>query len=138
MEPSPRSRRAWTVFSLVGIGLWVGATVLVTVLDDDPADGRSTLIVFVSAGAAFFALLFAVALVQQLRGRAETPEARFGKRLAIGYTLAGIFVTGLGLGSIWASGIGDADPGLFYGPLVAIVVVWAGVAVWALNRHGRL
>jgi hypothetical protein len=137
MEPSPAGR-AWTAFSLIGIGLWIGITVLVGVLDDDPTDGRSTLIAFVSGGAAFFALMFGAALLQQLRWRAESDEGRFGKRLAIGYTLAGIVVTALGLGWIWASGVGDADPRLFYWPLIAIVVVWAGVALWALNHYRQL
>ena len=135
--PSARSSRGWAAFSLIGIGLWVGITVLVTLLDDDPADGRSTLIAFVSGGAVFFALMFGAALTQQLRWRAQTGEQRFGKRLAVGYTLAGIVVTALGLGWIWAEGVGDTDPRLFYYPLIGIVVVWAGVAFWALRHYGR-
>ena len=72
--PSGRSSRGWAAFSLIGIGLWVGITVLVTLLHDDPADGRSTLIAFVSGGAVFFALVFGAALVGQLRWRAQTGE----------------------------------------------------------------
>ena len=137
MEPSAISRRAWTVFSLVGIALWIGVTVLVGALEDDPTDGGGTVLAFVAGGAVFFSLMFATALVQQLRARAEGPEARFGKRLAVGYTLTGTVVTALGLGAISIGSDGDDVSALAY-PLIAIVVIWAGVALCALNRYRRL
>jgi membrane protein DedA with SNARE-associated domain len=135
MQPA-RSRRAWTAFSVIGIALWIGITVLVGVVADDPTDPKPTLIAFIGGGAVFFGLMFGFALVEQLRWSAKTPESRFGRRVAIGYTLAGITVTALGLAGMWAGGVEDVDSRLFYYPLVAIVVLWAGVALWLL-RHYR-
>ena len=46
--------RGWMWFSLIGIGLWVGLTVAVAVINDDPADGRPVLLAFGAGGAVFF------------------------------------------------------------------------------------
>jgi hypothetical protein len=136
---SPSSRRAWTAFSLIGIGLWIGVTIAVTVINDDPSDGKPTMIAFITGAAVFFSLMFGIALVQQVRWSANTPEQRFGRRVAIGYTLAGIVVTALGLAAIWAGGEdGSSDARLFLYPMIGIVVVWAGVALWLLRHYDQL
>jgi hypothetical protein len=126
--------RGWAAFSLIGIGLWVGAMVLVGVLSDDPADPGPTLIAFAAGGSLFFGLMFAAVLVQQLRRRPADPRGRFWKRVAIGYTLTGIVVTGLGLAAIWQQALGGGSVRIFIVPLVAIVAVWAIAAVLILRR----
>jgi hypothetical protein len=136
---SPSARRAWTAFCLIGIGLWIGATIAVTVINDDPSDGKPTMIAFLTGAAVFFSLMFGIALVQQLRWSAKTPEQRFGRRVAIGYTFAGVVVTGLGLAAIWTGGEdGSGDAQIFLYPMIAIVVVWAGVALVLLRHYRQL
>ena len=126
------SSRGWLAFTLIGIALWVGAMVLVGVINDDPTP---TLVAFIAGGVLFFGAMFGVALWQQLRSRAESDEARFGKRVAVGYSVTGAVVTALGLAAVWRAGIQDEDASIFIVPLVAIVVVWAGVAVLLVRRY---
>ena len=53
--------RAWTTFCAIGIVLWIGVTVAVAVINDDPSDGRPVLLAFAGGGAAFFGAMFAAA-----------------------------------------------------------------------------
>jgi hypothetical protein len=111
--------------------------VLVGVINDDPSDPGPTLIAFVAGGTVFFGLMFGAALWQQLRARAESPEARFGKGVAVGYSVTGAVVTGLGLAAVWRAGIQGQDAGVFLYPLVGIVVGWAIAAVLLVRRYSR-
>lgn len=129
------NRRRWTAFTVVGLLLWIGSTVLAGVLADDPTDPGPTLTAFVAGGALFFGLMFGAALWQQLRWRADSGEARFGKRVAVGYSIAGAVVTGLGLAAVWRGGIEGEDASVFLVPLVAIVIVWAVAAALILRRY---
>lgn len=129
------SSRGWLAFSLIGIALWIGAMVLVGVVHDDPSDPKPTLVAFIAGGVIFFGLMFGAALWQQLRWRAESDEARFGKGVAVGYSVTGAVVTGLGLAAVWRAGIQGEDAGVFLYPLVGIVIVWALVAVWLIRRY---
>jgi hypothetical protein len=122
-------------FTLIGLALWIGAMVLVGVLSDDPSDPTPTLVAFIAGGVIFFGLMFGAALWQQLRARAESGEARFGKRVAVGYSVTGAVVTGLGLAAVWRGGIQGEGVGIFIVPLVAIVVLWAVAAVLILRRY---
>jgi hypothetical protein len=61
---SASASRRWTAFSLIGIATWVGVTVLVAVLNDDPADARPVLLAFAGGGATFFGIVFGVSLWQ--------------------------------------------------------------------------
>jgi drug/metabolite transporter (DMT)-like permease len=126
------SNRKWAVFSLAGIVLWVGAMVLAGVLSDDPTDPGPTITTFVVGGAIFFGLMFGAALWQQLRSK-PSAAAPWVRPVAIGYTLAGIAVTGLGFAAVWRGADGH-DVGIFIYPLVGIVVVWAAVALAILRR----
>ena len=130
-----RSNRRWTLFSAIGIPLWIGAMVLAGVINDDPADPTPTLVAAIAGGTVFFGLMFGAALWQQLRARAESEEARFGKGVAVGYSITGAVVTGLGLAAVWRAGIQGEDAAIFIVPLVGIVVVWAGVALWLVHRY---
>ncbi len=124
-------------FTLIGIALWIGAMVLVGVLNDDPADPRPTLVAFIAGGVIFFGLMFGAALWQQLRARAESDQARFGRRVAVGYSVTGAVVTGLGLAAVWRGGIQGEDAAIFIVPLVAIVIVWAVAALLILRHYSR-
>lgn len=125
------------LFSAIGIPLWVGTMVLVGVINDDPADPTPTLVAFIAGGVLFFGAMFGAALWQQLRARAESDDARFGKRVAVGYSITGAVVTGLGLAAVWRAGIQGEDAAIFIVPLVAIVVAWAVAAVLILGRYSR-
>jgi len=130
-----RANRRWMLFSAIGIPLWIGSMVLVGVLNDDPTDPTPTLVAFIAGGTIFFGLMFGMALWQQLRMRAESDEARFGKGVAVGYSITGAVVTGLGLAAVWRAGIQGEDAAIFIVPLVGIVVVWAVVALWLIRRY---
>lgn len=130
-----RSNRRWLLFSAIGIPLWIGAMVLAGAINDDPSDPTPTLVAFVAGGTIFFGLMFGMALWQQLRIRADSEEARFGKGVAVGYSITGAVVTGLGLAAVWRGGVQGEDATVFMGPLVGIVIVWAVVALLLIRRY---
>jgi hypothetical protein len=130
-------RTAWTAFSLIGIALWIGATVAAAVLNDDPADPAPVLTAFVTGGGIFFALMFGGALRTQLRSRPEGEAGKFWRRVAVGYTVAGATVTALGLAAIVHGGIGGGNVGIFIYPLAGIVAAWALVALGLLSLLRR-
>ena len=132
-----RSGRGWVLFSAIGIPLWLGTMVLVGVINDDPADPTPTLVAFIAGGVLFFGAMFGAAIWQQLRARADSDEARFGRRVAIGYSITGAVVTALGLAAVWRAGIQGEDAAIFIVPLVAIVVVWAVAALLLVRRYSR-
>ncbi len=130
----PKSR-GWAAFSLVGIALWVGAMVLASVLSDDPTDPGPTLTAFVAGGAIFFGLMFGGALWQQVRTRPASSRHAWLRKVGIGYTLAGIAITALGLAAVWRAAEGE-EVAVFIVPLIAIVVVWAVAALIILRKLG--
>jgi hypothetical protein len=145
--------RGWAAFSLVGIALWVGATVLVTVLNDDPADGKPTLLTFAGGGAAFFAVVFGLAW-WQTRPRTDpeldallaelsldpgaaprSARAIAGmRRVARVYILLGALVTALGLIAILQEGLGVGSARATLIAMVVIVVAWAAAVPFVLGR----
>jgi hypothetical protein len=129
-----RPGRGWLAFSAIGIPLWIGATVAAAVLNDDPSDPGPVLKTFAAGAAVFFGLMFAGALWQQVRWRADSSEARFGKGVAIGYSVTGAVVTGLGIALVWQQAVGGGDVRVFLFPLIAIVVLWAVAAVLLVRR----
>ena len=135
MKPQPG--RGWVLFSAIGIPLWIGAMVLAGVVNDDPSDPTPTLVAFIAGGVLFFGGMFGAALWQQLRANAESGEARFGKRVAVGYSITGAVVTALGLAAVWRGGIQGENTAIFIVPLVAIVVVWAIAAMLLLRHYSR-
>jgi hypothetical protein len=130
-----RPGRGWIAFSAIGIPLWIGATVAAAVINDDPSDGGPVLKTFAVGAAVFFGLMFAGALWQQLRWRAEGSEARFGKGVAIGYSVTGAVVTALGIALLWQQAVGGGDPRVFLYPLIGIVAVWAVAALLLVRRY---
>jgi peptidoglycan/LPS O-acetylase OafA/YrhL len=134
MSSPPRGSRGWAAFSLIGIGLWVGVTVLVGVITDDPTDPGPTLIAFAAGGTLFFGLMFGAVAWTQFRRTPSDPEARSSAWIARVYTLLGISVTALGLAAIWQQAIGGGDPKVFIYPLVAIVVIWAAAVPFTLRK----
>ncbi len=130
-----RSNRRWVLFSAIGIPMWIGAMVLAGVINDDPSDPTPTLVAFIAGGTIFFGLMFGMALWEQLRWRADSEEARFGRGVAIGYSITGAVVTGLGLAAVWRGGIQGENVAVFIVPLVGIVAVWAVVAFWLVRRY---
>jgi hypothetical protein len=58
------SSRGWTVFSLVGVALMIGATVAAAVIADDPSDPKPVLLTFAASAALFFGAMFGIALWQ--------------------------------------------------------------------------
>ena len=121
---SRSANRGWAAFCIVGIALWIGLTVLVAVLNDDPSDGTPVLLTFAGGGAAFFAAVFGVAW-WQTRPRSDPeldallaelsldPTASPGSAAAIGgmrrtaraYIALGALVTALGLAAIVQEGL---------------------------------
>jgi hypothetical protein len=140
-------------FCLVGIGLWIGVTVLVAVVNDDPSDGGPVVLAFAAGAAVFFGIVFGVALWQtrphsdpeldallaelSLEPQMAPRSARaIGgmRRVARAYIVLGALVTGLGLAAIVQEGLGLGSPRTTVYVLVAVVVVWALAVPFVLRR----
>ncbi len=150
---SRSASRAWAVLCLLGIAIWIGVTVAVAVVNDDPSDGGPVLLAFAGGGAAFFGAVFAVAWWQTrprsdpeldalLAELAVEPATVSDGARAIGamrrmarlYIALGALVTALGLLAIVEEGLGFGSPrGTLYA-IVAIVAVWALAVPFALRR----
>jgi hypothetical protein len=141
------------VFCLVGIGLWIGVTVLVAVVNDDPSDGGPVVLAFAAGAAVFFGIVFGVALWQtrphsdpeldallaelSLEPSMAPRSARaIGgmRRAARAYIVLGALVTGLGLLAIVQQGLEVGSPRTTVYAIVAIVVVWALAVPFVLRR----
>jgi hypothetical protein len=140
-------------FCVIGIALWVGVTVLVAIVNDDPADGGPVLLAFAGGAAAFFSVVFGVAL-WQTRPRSDpeldallaelslepTMAARSARaiggmrRVARVYIGLGALVTVLGLAAIVQEGleVGSSRTTLY--AIVVVVVVWALAVPFVLRR----
>lgn len=151
----PRPRAAgWTIFTLLGVAGWLGATVYVAATNADPSDPTPILRTFAVAGGGFLgAVLVAAAL--QLRNRASEGGERLYRRLApavvapeilraagrqgartghVYLLLAGV-TTGLLMTII---GLGEQGPyEILFAALLVIVVGWAAYALVALRRAYR-
>jgi hypothetical protein len=140
-------------FCIVGLGLWVGATVAVAVVNDDPSNGRPVVLTFGGGAAAFFGAMFGAAW-WQTRAR-STPEldallselslepqmaprsarAIGGmRRTARAYIALGALVTALGLAAIVQEGLELGDPRTTLLAMVAIVVAWAAAVPFVIRR----
>lgn len=136
--------RRWGLFSLVGIGLWIGVTVLAGALSDDPTDPGPTLTAFALGGTAFFGIVFWLAwransrkpdpeldaLLTELALEPQPASLSAGaiqstRRIARAYIVLGALVTALGLAAVWQQGTTGGDAKVFLYPLGAIVVLWA-------------
>ncbi len=150
---SRSANRGWAVFCLIGIPLWIGITVLVAVLNDDPTDGAPVLIAFAAGGAAFFTGVFGVAWWQtrprsdpgldallaelSVEGSASPGSARaIGgmRRTARAYVALGALVTALALAAIVQEGLEVGSPRATLIATVAIVIAWAAAVPLVLRR----
>lgn len=141
---SRTASRRWTVFSLTGIALWVGVTVLASVLNGDPSDPRPVVLTFAAGGTVFFGVIFGIAFlhtrggpdpaldallaelaIEPELGRHRASQIGALRRVARAYILLGAIVTALGLVAIVqdAVGVGSARTTLIV--IVVIVVIWA-------------
>lgn len=142
-----RSGRGWAIWSLCGIGAWVGVTIVAAVLNDDPADAGPVTTTFAVAGAVFFTITFGAASLQ-MRNRRTRVATDLYRRLALTevdevetHGLVGIGWTYLFFGAattglmLLAIGLNDEDvfPILLW-TVVALVGVWLIVMVVGLRR----
>jgi hypothetical protein len=148
--------RAWAAFCVVGLALWIGATVVAAVLNDDAADPRPVLLTFAAGGAAFFGAMFGAALLQTrprsdpeldalltelavhpaaTRLRASLIERM--RRIARAYIVLGILVTGLGLWAIVQEALETGDTGTTVTIIIAIVVAWALAVPFVIRFANR-
>jgi hypothetical protein len=150
---SGASSRGWAAFCLLGIALWIGATILVAVVNDDPSDGRPVLLAFATGAALFFGTMFGAAW-WQTRARADpeldallgelalSPGAGGGRAPAVGamravaraYLLLGALVTALGLAAIVQEGLEVGNPRSTLYVMVGIVVTWAAAVPFVVRR----
>jgi hypothetical protein len=138
---------------LGGLAVWIGLTVLVAVVNDDPADGTPVLLTFAAGGAIFFGAVFGVAL-WETRPRTDLELDRVYAELAIGpapspsasralggmrvaariYIALGAVVTALGLLAILQQALEFGSATATVSVLVAIVLVWAAAVPLVLRR----
>jgi len=141
---TPRGARAWKVFCLTGIALWIGVTVLAAVLNDDPSDPRPVTLTFAAGGAIFFGLIFGISLwntrtkkfpdLELLYAELSIEPELGGNRAAqLGtmrfvarcYLVLGMLVTALGLAAIVQESVGVGSARTTLTVMVVIVVLWA-------------
>jgi hypothetical protein len=139
------SSRAWMIFTVVGLTIWIGATVLVTMAADDPSSGRPTLLAFAAGGSVFFGIVFGVAwwqtrprqdpdldaLLAELAVEAPVVAGRRGAGSVLAmrfvgraYIVLGAIVTTLGLAAVVQEATGSSARATLTAMLV-IVVLWA-------------
>jgi hypothetical protein len=148
------SRRAvwpWVLWSLFGIGGWIGATVRAAASVDEPSEAAGrVLATFAIGGAVFFGVTFAGAAVGIRRQRGAVDEDVYRRlllvetsdrtvravtgghrRLGYTYVVFGVITTALAL---VAFGLGSDrwSPPLLYGAL-AIVLAWCVVALRSMS-----
>ena len=148
-----RPGRGWTALSLLGIALWIGVTVLVTVVNDDPSDGTPTLVAFAAGGAVFFGAIFGYGL-WRTRPRSDPeldllmdelaiePRTSGGtaveidamRRVARVYLALGAVITALGFFAVLEQGLGFGSVGATIAVIIAITVAWALAIPFVLGR----
>lgn len=145
-----RSAR-WTVLTLLGIGLWLAATVYAAANLADPSDPSPVLRTFAVGGGLFMGLVLAASGWEVRRGRMSA-SWRLYRRLAVrevtesqiravarrtaGMAPAYLVFAGLGSGLMFtAIGLGEDGPyrELFLA-MLGLVVIWLGYMVLARNR----
>lgn len=146
------SSRWWRVYSLIGIALWIGATVYAGTQAEGPDGHRPILLTFAGGGALFFGIIFAVSWWQMkprslpeldavlaelaltpLGGSAST-AAITGSRIGRLYVALGAITTGLGMAAIAQEGLEVGNAALTIQVMVGIVVVWALAVPFVLMR----
>ena len=148
-----RPGRGWTALSLLGIALWIGVTVLVTVVNDDASDGTPTLVAFAAGGAVFFGAIFGYGL-WRTRPRSDPelellmdelaiePRTSGGtaveidamRRMARVYLALGAVITALGFLAVLEQGLGFGSVGATIAVIIAITVAWALAIPFVLGR----
>jgi len=146
-----QSSRGWAVFTVVGLALWIGATVFVSTRTDPGSESKLPLRTFAVGGALFFGTMFLAAGIgmrrSQLRGTSELYErlairpvsaATVRRALrgaySIGYVYLafGVLTTFIMLAAIWFSDEGVTRTLMYV--VAGLLVVWLLYAGWALKR----
>jgi hypothetical protein len=141
----------WTIFTLLGLGGWLGVTVYVAATNANPSDATPILRTFAVAGGAFLGSVFVVAAIQLRRGAGKLAD-RLYRRLALSdvppgaaraaarqavrtghtYLLFAGLTTGLLMTAI---GLGEQGPyEVLFAVLILLVLGWVGYGVAALRR----
>jgi hypothetical protein len=149
-------RLGWALFAALGIGAWMGATVFVSVTNDNPSDSGPVGRTFAIGGAIFFAALVAGTLLDRRRYTKPVDESLYRKlalsrapagatrdamrhtiRVSNVYLLFGGLMTALVLGAI---GLGEDGPQavLMYGALgvAGVLGVYMLFAMGTAFRQG--
>lgn len=148
--------RGWKAFTLIGIALWIGVTVLVTVLNDDASDPRPTLLTFAAGGAVFFGIMFGVAFwqtrprtdpeldallaeltLEQAATRLRASLIGSMRRIARAYIVLGALVTVLGLSAIAQEALEEGSARTTLTAMIAIVIVWACAVPFVIRFANR-
>jgi hypothetical protein len=148
-----RLGRGWTALSLLGIALWIGVTVLVTVVNDDASDETPTLVAFAAGGAVFFGAIFGYGLwrtrprtdpeldllmdelaIEPRTSGGTAVEIDAMRRVARVYLALGAVITALGFLAILEQGLGFGSVGATIAVIIAITVAWALAIPFVLGR----
>lgn len=144
------------IICLTGIALWIGATVLVVAVSDDPSDPRPATLTFAAGGALFFGSIFGYALwrtraardpeldallaeltTEPLQAGSRAAHVNAMRRVARTYIVLGALVTALGLAAIVEEALGVGSTRATLIATVAIVVVWALAVPLVIRRAQR-
>jgi hypothetical protein len=145
---------AWTVFSLLGIGGWIGVTVYVAATNPDPSDPTPILRTFAVAGAVFFAVVLAAAAVGMRRAATVLDQALYLRLAGSGVTretLADVARRTRRFGPVYLGyagattalmlttiGLGEQGPyRILIAVLAGLVLAWLVTAAFALRSVFR-
>jgi hypothetical protein len=144
----------WTVFTLLGIAAWLGATVYVAATNNDPSDAAPILRTFALGGAVFFGLiLLAAGLEVRRTGRNRTERLyhRLALRPVPGHVIRAaarrgqgvrylvlVFVGATSALLFTAIALGESGPyRILFAGLFVLVLAWAAFSLVALGRAYR-
>lgn len=146
----------WRAFTLIGIALWIGVTVLVTVLNDDASDPRPTLLTFAAGGAVFFGITFGVAFwqtrprpdpeldallaeltLEQAATRLRASLIGSTRRIARAYIVLGALTTVLGLSAIAQEALEQGSARTTLTAMIVVVIVWACAVPFVIRFANR-
>jgi hypothetical protein len=144
----------WTVFTLLGIAAWLGATIYVAATNDDPSDAAPILRTFALGGAVFFGLILLAAGLEVRRtglSRAERLYHRLALRPVPGRVILAAARRGQGMAYLvlvfvgattallfTAIALGESGPyRILFAVMFVLVLAWAAYSLVALGRAYR-
>jgi len=143
--------RAWTFFSLIGLGAWIAAVVVVSINTDPASDSKAPLRTAAVGGAIFFGMMFAAVGIGMRRARWKGTTALYDQlathdidrdalkaanrgtsTIGYAYLAFGVLTTGIMLAAVWFA---DDDITSNLVMIVSVLlVIWLAFMIYAFRK----